>query len=131
MRNKQKNNYLGLALLLIVFLIAPVFFHAYRISPRYKRVTDISGHFQRFGEPRQVTRLQRGGTNFYELSGNASSLWMTLALASSAPVYVYDAGGKLVDWCSDPGDEPSYFQSWPRTNSEPVDLNHFRKQYGL
>ena len=122
-------------LVIVGILLAPVLLWVgsevyYASSIRPHGVRTLADHYRRFGEPRRIFRLQRDGTNYYELSGRTGG-FPVLAFPSSPPAYVYDEAGTLVDWCPDPGDRPAYRRSWPRTGSEAVDLLVFRQKYGL
>ena len=120
-------------LLPLLLWIGSEVYYAARIRP--KGVRTLADHYRRFGEPRRITSFQRGGTNFYELSGHISRARAggipLLVFPSSPPAYVYDQTGALVDWCSDPGDQPSYRARWPQTGTQPVEPATFRAQYGL
>jgi hypothetical protein len=49
------------------------------------------------------------GEEFLILTGESS---MLPRFPSGDPVYVFDRQGKLVDWTSDNGDSPKFFERW-------------------
>ena len=103
-------------------------YYARSMSP--SGIQTVADHFRRFGEPQRIKRFQRDEVAYYELSGISRKL-PTLALPSSPPAYIYDESGKFVDWCSDPGDQPSFRGRWPASGGQLVDLPTFRQRYGL
>lgn len=103
--------------------------YAVRIRP-----TDVhtaSDHFRRFGEPRYVYEVQHAGSTFYEFTGFSHAAPPLLAVPSSPPAYVYDHDGRFVTWCSDPGDQPSYRQAWPRVDGALLDMQIVRQRLSL
>jgi hypothetical protein len=119
---------IGLLLSPVLLLFGSEVYYASSIRPR--GVQTVADHYRRFGEPRRILQLQRGGTNYYELSGRAPGL-AVLATPSSPPAYVYDEAGRFIDWCPDPGDRRAYRERWPQAGSQPIEPAMFRKKYGL
>jgi len=102
----------------------------YASSIRPRGVRTLADHYRRFGEPRRISQVLRDGTNYYELSGRMSSFPL-LAFPSAPPAYIYDEGGRLVDWCPDPGDRPAFRQHWLRASVQPVEPSGFRQKHEL
>ena len=102
---------------------------AVRIRPT--EVHTVSDHLRRFGEPRLVYEVHHDGATFYEFTGFSRGGLPLLALPSSPPAYVYDQRGQFVTWCSDPGDQPSYRQAWPRVGGAPLDMQTVRHRLSL
>ncbi|MGI8481363.1 MAG: hypothetical protein ACR2H1_05475 [Limisphaerales bacterium] len=117
----------GAILLLPASWIGSEFLYAARIRPGSIRT--VAAHFQRFGEPRFVYEVQHDGSTFYEFTGFTRTQLPLLAVPSSPPAYIYDADGKLVDWCSDPGDQPKHRQTWPRVSTTPLDIQAVRQRF--
>jgi len=127
----RKKAILVLVIIISVSLwVASEVYYARSMSP--SGVHTVADHYRRFGEPGRITRFERDGVAYYELSG-ISRRFPTLALAlpSAPPAYIYDESGKFVEWCSDPGDQPDFRGRWPVTGGQLVDPSTFRHRYGL
>ena len=111
-----------------VYWIGSEFYYAHSIRPGDQFT--VADYFRRFGEPRYVFRHRRGEIVFYEFQARLRSPFI-LAIPSSTPSYVFEESGRMADWCRDPGDNPSWFERWPRTKSDEVDMATIRKEYGL
>ena len=103
------------------------FLYLRSISPT--GVVSVADHFHRLGEPLRIVQFQRDGATYFELIGVAHSGFHPLAAPSAPPSYIYDEFGRLVEWCSDPGDQPAFRMRWPQTNTQPIDIATFRKKY--
>lgn len=57
----------------------------------------------------RVLRAQRDGAAVYFVYGDVPPSYV---LSSGAPVYVIDAEGRVVDWISDSGDQPTPMANW-------------------
>ena len=101
----------------------------YARSIRPDGVTTVAGHVARFGTPRSVREVGRVGETFYEIQGFPGGQAPPLAFPSGPPAYVYDRGGRLVDWCPDPGDQPSHRLRWPGKPGPPLDDVAFRQLF--
>ena len=112
----------------LAYLIGSEVFYARSISP--EGVRDVAGYFQRFGEPRSVRLVERDGQTHYEFSGRLPAR-LTLAMPSAPPAYVFDAQGRFVEWCPDPGDTPSYRSRYPLGVTGKVDAPEVRRRFGI
>ena len=116
-----------------LLLILPALFvvgevrYASQIRPTGVRT--IAQHLKRFGDPQRVYQVERDGTVYYELQGFPGGHPPHLAVPSSAPAYIYDREGRLIDWCPDPGDMPQHRQKWPKTSDAPIDIDTFLFQH--
>ena len=116
----------GAALLLPASWIGSEIHYAVRIRPT--DIHTVADHCRRFGEPRFVYEVARGGSNYYEFSGFPPAGPPVLAFPSSAPAYIYDSKGRFVTWCSDPGDEPNHRKTWPRVSTTSIDIQTVRQR---
>ena len=112
----------------ILYLIGSAWYWSAAIRP--EGVHTVVEHFKRFGEPRRASRLQRDGTNYYELSGIHVAA-PVLVFPSAPPAYIYDSAGQLVDWCPDPGDMPGYPDRWRSATREALSISAIRERFGL
>jgi hypothetical protein len=117
-----------LILLPIAYLVASEVHYARSISPR--AVHDVADYFQRFGEPLFVQLVERDGKSYYEFSGRLPP-WFSLATPSAPPAYIFDAQGRFVEWCSDPGDTAGYRARWPLSTTGRVDVLVVRQKFGI
>jgi hypothetical protein len=117
----------GVPLLILGAWVASEVLYNIRIRPAGIRTA--ADHFRRFGEPEVIYQVQRGGSTFYEFTGFSRSAPPLLAVPSSPPAYIYDQNGKFVSWCSDPGDQPAYRQTWPRVSETPLDKDAVRQRF--
>lgn len=102
----------------------------YLESIKPKEVRDIRGYFNRFGEPKSARVITLDAQTYYELTGHLPK-WYVFAHPSSPPAYIFDANGKFIDWCYDPGDVPSHYQRWPQPNSNSVEFAEVRRRSGF
>ena len=86
----------------------------------YARLKDPTGiarvadFYERFGASSLAIVVHLDETQYLYLTGPLPPKG-SLAQPSSPPVYVFDQQGLFVDWCSDPGDTPSWDRAWPTT----------------
>ncbi|MEZ0254534.1 MAG: hypothetical protein ACAI37_04615 [Chthoniobacter sp.] len=121
-RSAQTVCWCAVLVLLFGMWLSSELIYASRICPT--RVRTVADHLRRFGAPQFVHEVQHDGSTFYEFTGSQPSL---LALPSSPPAYIYDSQGRLVTWCSDPGDQPAFRQSWRRTITLPLDKDAVKR----
>jgi hypothetical protein len=114
--------------LLLGYWIGSEIYYGRSISPR--GVSNVGEYFKRFGEPQLIGMLERDGRKYYEFYGRLPSAFI-LAFPSSPPAYVFDEQGRLVTWCRDPGDTPSFQQQWPLQNTNKIEIKVVRKKFGL
>ena len=94
-------------------------------------IRNVAEHFQRFGAPQLIYRIEREGATYYCLSGFPDGKVPVLALPSAPPAYLYNGRGEFLDWCSDPGDRcPGWWDKWQGRNPR-VELETFRNEFGL
>ena len=77
-------------------------------------VVTLADFKARFGEPVRVRIVHRDGRGFHELTGPMPSWPWLEAFPSSAPVYIFNDQGQLIEWFSDPGDQQEYGRRWGR-----------------
>ncbi len=114
-----------IALLPLYWIGSEVWYAASR-NPR--GVSTISEYVLKFGEPASVYPLTLDGRIFYEVRGDLPPFYVA-AFPSDPPSYIFEESGRLVDWCSDPGDTPSFHRRWPLDRSESLDLPTFRRRF--
>ena len=102
--------------------------YARSISPA--GISTVREFFDRFQQPRRIRMVERDGQSYYEFTGHLPSAWI-IALPSSPPAYVFDEQGRLVSWCSDPGDAPSHRRTWPLRSTNDVELGVVRQKFGF
>jgi hypothetical protein len=115
-------------LLPIAYVVGSEVHYARSISPH--GVSTVRDFFDRFGEPRRVRMVQRDGQSYYEFTGRLPS-GFALAAPSASPAYVFDEQGCFTAWCRDPGDIPSYRQTWPLQSTNHVEIGLIRERFGL
>jgi hypothetical protein len=118
-------------LLLITYVIGSELYYLQSISPR--GVSTVHDFFERFGEPRRIRMIQRGGQSYYEFSGFSRRRLpvFVVAMPSGPPAYVFDEHGQFTTWCSDPGDVPSYRATWPLQSTNQVETGTVKERFGL
>ena len=119
------------AVLLFMASIVAMSEFQYAASIQPTGVRTLSDHILRFGNPRLIYRVARNEATFFELRGFPGGSRPLLAFPSSPPAYVYDANGLLIDWCADPGDDPTHATKWPRQSNTPIDFQTLLKQLQL
>ena len=102
----------------------------YLESNKPTEVRDIRGYFNRFGEPSSARIVTLDGQTYYELAGHRPNRYM-FAHPSSPPAYIFDASGKFVEWCYDPGDVPSHYERWPQPHLNRVEFADVRQRFGF
>ena len=112
----------------IAYVVGSEAYYARSISPH--GVSTAREFFERFGEPRRIRMVQRDGQSYYELTRRLPSGFV-LATPSAPPVYVFDEQGQFVAWCRDPGEIPSYRQTWPLQSTNQVEIGSVRERLGL
>jgi hypothetical protein len=115
-------------IILLGYWVGSEIYHARSISP--SGISTVADFFQRFGEPRFIRPVHREGNTYYELGGRAPSPSL-FVFPSSAPAYIFDEQGRFVEWCSDPGDTPSYRQRWPLTDTNKIEPATFKEKFGI
>ena len=118
----------ALNLLPIAYLVGSEVYYARSITP--KGISTIHDFFQRFGSPSSIHMVQRTGQSYYEFTGPLRPAWV-LAFPSAPPAYVFDQQGRLSDWCSDPGDAPSFRKTWPLESTNQVEIALVKQKFGL
>jgi hypothetical protein len=121
----------GLAALILVpiaYLAGSEVHYARSISPR--GISTVRDFFGRFGEPRRVRMVQHDGHSYYEFTGHLSS-GFALATPSAPPAYIFDEQGRFAAWCRDPGDNPSFRQTWPLQSTNKIEIALVREKFGL
>lgn len=66
-----------------------------------------------------ATKCRRREAIYYLVKGRPPPGYV---LASSAPLYVIDADGRVIEWVEDPGDQPSAMRKWEGAEDTEVDL---------
>ena len=91
---------------------------------RWAQLNNPAGKFSNLEEylaagrgPSFVTRTRKGDESFL-MAHSPMDTW--LAVPSAPAAYVFDAGGVLVDWSPDPGDDPAFRERWPRGEEVPL-----------
>ena len=115
-------------LLPVAYVVGSEIYYARSISPH--GVSTVRDFFDRFGEPRRVRMVQRDGQSYYEFTGRLPSGFV-LATPSAPPAYVFDEQGQFAAWCRDPGDIPSYRQTWPLQSTNQVEIGLVRERFEL
>ena len=118
----------ALLLLPVAYLVGSEAYYARSISPH--GISSVRDFFDRFGEPRHVRMVQRDGQSYYEFTGRLPSRFV-LATPSAPPAYVFDQQGHFTAWCSDPGDIPSYRETWPLQSTNELEIGLVREKFGL
>jgi len=120
-----------LAVLLFLASVVTISELQYAASIQPTGVRTLADHIVRFGNPRFIFRVGPKEGTFFELRGFPGGARPLFAFPSSPPAYVYDADGRLIDWCADPGDHATHSTKWPRLSNTPIDIQTFRKQFHL
>lgn len=115
-----------LALLLPIYWIASEIWYAASMNP--VGVVTVADWFDRFGPPNSVHSLSRGGRTYYEVRGKLPPFYV-IAVPSDSPSYVFAEDGRMVEWCSDPGDSPWFHEQWPFDRSSSLEVGAFREKF--
>jgi len=76
-------------------------------------------------QPRVIRKFSYNGRTHLEILGNAAA--PGLSLPSSPPAYIFDQQGRLLDWASDPGDNPSFAAKWGGfSNATPMSVDELK-----
>ena len=118
----------ALILLPIAYLVWSEVYYARSISP--DGISTARDFFDRFGEPRWVRMVQRDGQSYYEFAGRLPSGFV-LATPSAPAAYVFDDQGRFTTWCRDPGDIPSFRQTWRLQGTNYVEIGLVKEKFGL
>ncbi len=113
---------------LVSYLVASEL--AYARLKRPDNIDDVLDFYVRFGESHGALVISVDGSDYVEIAGPLPPLW-SLAIPSSRPAYVFDDTGRFVDWCSDPGDNPSWRQRWPKDGSSKLTDEEIRLRFGI
>ena len=127
-RQRKIFRWTALILLPIAYVVGSEVCYARSISPH--DVSSVRDFFSRFGAPPRVRMIQRDGQCYYEFTGRLPAGFV-LATPSAPPAYVFDEQGRFVAWCRDPGDIPSYRQTWPLQTTNQVQIGLVRERFGL
>jgi hypothetical protein len=103
---------------------------AYAHLKRPDNITNVSDFYSRFGTSGGTRAISVNGFEHIEISGPLPPPW-SLALPSSRPAYVFDETGRFVDWCSDPGDNPSWRSKWPTIAHSEMTHDDVRLRFGI
>lgn len=118
----------GILLLPLVYWVASEVCYFRSLSP--EGIVTAGDYLRRFGDPLAVHEFHRDGQARYVVTGHGPSPW-SLAAPSAPPSYVFDATGKLLEWCPDRDNTtPDYNRRWPRPEGRPVDVQSFKQRYG-
>jgi hypothetical protein len=113
---------------LVSYVVASEIAYARLKNP--DNITNISDFYSRFGTSGGARTIHVNGSEFVEISGPLPPAW-SLALPSSRPAYVFNDAGRFVDWCSDPGDNPSWRQQWQTVANSELTDDEIRLRFGI
>lgn len=77
--------------------------------------------------PEWAIRVAKGGKPHHLVGGPIRA---PLALPSGPPVYVFDAGGMLIDWTLDEGDDEAFQGRWSGLPSGSFDVKELDRIFG-
>lgn len=127
-RLRKNAGWAAVALLPIAYVVGSDVYYVRSNSPH--GVSTVRDFFDRFGEPSQVRMVHRDDQSYYEFTGHWPSGFV-LATPSAPPAYVFDEQGRFAAWCGDPGDNPSYRQTWTLQSTNQVDISLVKERFGL
>ena len=93
-------------------------------------IATVADFYQRFQISSRASIVRVDEIEYICLTGPLPPNW-SLALPSSPPEYVFDQQGTFVDWCSDPGDTPSWNRKWMPNVKTPLSDVEVRARLGL
>lgn len=93
-------------------------------------ISTVADFFDRFDVPAFAREIELNGQLYIELVGPLPPRW-SIALPSGRPAYVFDAKGNFIDWCSDPGDAPSWRDQWPISDATPISIDEVRTRFNI
>jgi len=93
-------------------------------------ISTIADFFERFDAPAFAREFDLNGQQYVELGGPLPPRW-SIALPSSRPAYVFNANGEFVDWCSDPGDNPTWQDQWPIGDAKQISITEVRTRFNI
>jgi hypothetical protein len=93
-------------------------------------IATVADYYQRFQMSSRASIVRVDEIEYICLTGPLPPKW-SLALPSSPPEYVFDQQGTFVDWCSDPGDTPSWNRKWMTIAKTPLSDAEVRARLGL
>ena len=93
-------------------------------------ISTVVDFYDRFHVSSRASILHVDNAEYFCLYGPLPPRW-SLAVPSSPPVYLFDDEGKFVDWCSDPGDHPSWNQKWMTNRGVPLSDSEVRNRLEL
>ena len=106
----------GLLIAFFSYFVGFSFIHATLQSTRPPaNVTTFEAWQEWHGTPYVAILVTLGnGQTYLVVLGHSSD-----PMRSGPPAYVFDRGGRLVDWSRDVGDDPTFSEKWPGTNGGP------------
>ncbi len=107
----------ALVLIPITFLVGSEVWYARSVRP--DGIATTADFFARFGQPRHVRTVQRGGKMYSEYQGPLPGPFV-LAVPSSPSAFIFDDHGNFVEFCFDPGDSPTWRDKWPEVLTQPA-----------
>ena len=88
---------------------------------------NIPGFLKWMPTPVSSDRFEFDGRTFYVLRG---SLQARFRVPSGPPVYVFDEQGKMVDWCSDEGENANIHERWNGfPNTLPIAIDELNRRF--
>ncbi len=115
-------------LLPLTYAIVSEIYYARSMSPR--GISNVHDYFNRFGDPVSIQQVHKKGKSYYEFNGHLPPLYL-LAHPSSPPAYVFDEQGQFIIWCKDPGDDPTYHETWQGRGEYQIEIASLKKKFAI
>jgi len=101
----------------LVVILSPILlwvgsevYHAKTSSPK-GRATTYKEYREHLPTPIRAKFFIKKNQIFYETDG---PIHAPLTFPSGPPAYIFDSQGRLIDWTSDSGDDPSFQDRWSK-----------------
>jgi hypothetical protein len=116
-------------LLSVPFVVAVLYFgsvlyNSERVVP--KGVETVQDFYQRYGNPPRVESLLTAGQRYYRIIGEIPA---PLGFPKSAPIYIFDNTGRLIEWTGGLQMDPDFTNRWKSASAERMTVSDFLDKF--
>ena len=102
-----------LGVILVVCLVAACFYSERKSAAIVRPppgATNLVAFLELQSQPYEICKFVYSGKTHLEVIGKPVIL--LFSPPSGPPAYIFDENGRIVDWCRDIGDNPSFIKKW-------------------